>query len=298
MLQAQQLFAGRYRIIRHVADGGMGAVYEAEHTATEARVALKLLWPHIVQLASARERFELEARIAARVNDEHIVKVLDAGFDVESRAPFLVMELLRGHTLGALINAKGPLSVDATLEILGQVAAGLDAAHGYRNASGAAHPIVHRDLKPENLFLTERADGSYGVKILDFGIAKVLGDATGVSQEVRGTPLYMAYEQAAGEAVSPQTDIWALGLIAYFCLTARRYWPAASRPDASMPALFAEILSLPLLAPSERLRSERASLEFPPAFDAWFLRCLDRKPAQRFSSAGRAVVEQIGRAHV
>jgi eukaryotic-like serine/threonine-protein kinase len=191
LLQPQQLFAGRYRVIRHLADGGMGAVYEAEHTATEARVALKLLWPHVVQVASARQRFELEARIAARVNDEHIVKVLDAGLDPESRAPFLVMELLAGRTLGALVQAEGPQPIATVLELMAQVASGLDAAHGYRGTDGTPHPIIHRDLKPENLFVTRLANGTLHIKILDFGIAKVLGDTTGVSQEVRGTPLYI-----------------------------------------------------------------------------------------------------------
>jgi eukaryotic-like serine/threonine-protein kinase len=290
VLRPQQIFAGRYRVIRHLADGGMGAVYEAEHTATEARVALKLLWPHIVQLASARERFELEARIAARVNDDHIVKMLDAGFDPDTRAPFLVMELLNGRTLAALVEAEGRLSATTTIALMGQVAEGLDAAHGYRTAAGEPHPIVHRDLKPENLFVTYRSDGVPWLKILDFGIAKVLSDATAVSREVRGTPLYMAYEQAAGEPVSPQTDVWAFGLITYFLLTGRRYWPAANRENASLPALFAEILSLPLQAPSERLRQDGIPLELPRAFDPWLLRCLHRDPTQRFASAGQARV--------
>jgi serine/threonine protein kinase len=101
----------------------------------------------------------------------------------------------------------------------------------------------------------------------------------------------MAYEQVAGESVSPQTDIWAFGLITYFLLTGQRYWPAASRPDASMPALFAEIVNLPLVPPSERLRQQGIPIELPTAFDAWLLRCLDRKPSQRFASAGRALIE-------
>jgi eukaryotic-like serine/threonine-protein kinase len=290
VLQPLQIFAARYRVIRHLADGGMGAVYEAEHTATEARVALKLLWPHVVQIASARERFELEARISARINDEHIVKVLDAGFDPETRAPYLVMELLRGRTLGALVSAEGPLPPALALAVMRQVAAGLDAAHGYRTADGVPTPIVHRDLKPENLFLTQRADGSPWVKILDFGIAKVLGDATAVSREIRGTPLYMAFEQAAGEPVTPQTDVWAFGLISYYLLTGRRYWPAANRPEGGLPALFAEILNLPLPVPSERMRQDGVPLVLSSTFDAWLLRCLDRDARQRFASAGEAWV--------
>jgi serine/threonine protein kinase len=289
VLQPNQMFAGRYRIVRHIADGGMGAIFEAEHVSTEARVALKLLLPHVVQIATARRRFELEARVAARVNSEHIVRVLDAGIDDATRSPYLAMELLLGQTLAARIARVGPLPAGDVIAIMRQVARGLDAAHGYRTPDGTAQPIVHRDLKPENLFLAARGDGSTVVKILDFGIAKVLSSATEVSQEMRGTPLYMAFEQAAGEPLSPQTDIWALGLITYFALTARRYWPAANKPTGSTQALFAEILTLPLPLPSRRLREDGSLIVLPPAFDAWLLRCIDRKPSRRFGSAAQAV---------
>ena len=150
------MFAGRYRIVRHLADGGMGAVFEAEHVGTEARVALKLLWPHVVQVAAARKRFELEAKVAARVNSEHIVKVLDAGVDPESRSPYLVMELLTGSTLAARVSREGPLPPSTAVTLMRQVARGLDAAHGYTSPEGAPQPIVHRDLKPENVFLTHQ----------------------------------------------------------------------------------------------------------------------------------------------
>jgi serine/threonine protein kinase len=289
VLELNQVFASRYRIVRHIADGGMGAVYEAEHLGTEARVALKVLWPQVVQAASARRRFELEAKIAARVDSEHIVKVLDAGYDPEKRTPYLVMELLIGSTLAARIKTHGPLSPILTLELMRQLARGLDSAHNYRSAEGARHPIVHRDLKPENLFVSVRADGSPLLQILDFGIAKVMSEATNVSQELRGTPLFMAFEQAAGETLSPQTDIWALGLITYHSLTGRHYWPAANRSTGSLQALFAEILTLPLPPPSRRLREDGIRLSLPRGFDGWLLRCLDRKPQQRFASAGQAV---------
>jgi serine/threonine protein kinase len=289
VLEPNQIVAGRYRIIRHIADGGMGAVFEAEHVSTEARVALKLLLPHVVQLANARRRFELEAKVAARVNSEHIVRVFDAGLDERTRSPFLAMELLIGQTLAAHVKRVGPLAPDEVVALMRQLARGLDAAHGYRTAEGSAQPIVHRDLKPENLFLDTRDHGTTRVKILDYGIAKVLSASTEVSQEVRGTPLYMAFEQAAGEALSPQTDIWAFGLIAYFALTARRYWPAANKPTGSTAALFAEILTLPLPLPSRRLREDGCPIVLPPAFDAWLLRCIDRNPTRRFRSAGQAV---------
>jgi hypothetical protein len=133
-----------------------GAIFEAEHTATERRVALELLFPHITGVASARAKFELEARISARVNSPFIVEVLDAGFDESIKSPFLVMELLEGQTLAARIDEHGPLAPREALPLLQQVAAGLDAAHAYRDPDGTSKPILHRDLKPENLFLVRR----------------------------------------------------------------------------------------------------------------------------------------------
>jgi len=267
----------------------MGAIFEAEHVATERRVALKLLFPHIMSVASARQKFELEAKVSARVNSPYIVEVLDAGFDEASKSPYLVMELLEGQTLAARVRERGPLGVDEALRLLAQVAAGLDSAHAYKEASGAAKPIVHRDLKPENLFLTRQHDGTEIAKILDYGIAKVLGDTSHISQEVRGTPLFMAFEQITAGALSPQTDVWALGLIAYYMLTGARYWRSADRQGASVQSLFAEILTLPLEAPSKRLREQNVDVSLPPAFDEWLLCCIDREPTQRFATAGAAI---------
>lgn len=273
----------------------MGAIFEVEHTATERRVALKLLFPHIMSVASARSKFELEAKISARVNSPYIVEVLDAGFDEASKSPFLVMELLDGQTLADRVHEHGPLEVDEALRLLEHVAAGLDAAHAYREASGAPKPIVHRDLKPENLFLARQHDGSIIAKILDYGIAKMLGDTNNVSQEVRGTPMFMAFEQITAGSLSPQTDVWAFGLIAYHMLTGARYWRSGGdQEESNLQALFAEILTLPLAAPSARLREQNVSIELPAAFDAWLLRCIDREASQRFPSAG-AAVEALGR---
>src|SRR3954453_9761490 len=102
LLKPQQIFAGRYRIERFLAEGGMGAVFVGEHTATEQRVAVKVLWPHVLGSKDAVEKFQLEAKVAGRVSSDHIVRVIDAGFDDDSRMPFLVMELLKGKTLDAL----------------------------------------------------------------------------------------------------------------------------------------------------------------------------------------------------
>jgi serine/threonine protein kinase len=288
LLEPGQTFAHRYRVNRRIAEGGMGAIFEAEHTATERRVALKLLFPHIMSVASARKKFELEAKISARVNSPNIVEVLDAGFDDATQSPYLVMELLDGQTLAQYVREQGPLGIEQALPLLEQIAAGLDAAHGYREPSGTPKPIVHRDLKPENLFMA-RERGAFVIKILDFGIAKVLGETGNVSQEVRGTPLYMAFEQVTAGPLSPQTDVWAFGLIAYYMFTGSHYWRSASEPSANVQSLFAEILSLPLEAPSVRLRQQHLSIPLPAAFDPWLLECIQRDPSRRFASTGVAV---------
>jgi serine/threonine-protein kinase len=291
LLQPGQVFAGRYRIERFLAQGGFGAVYVAEQIETELRVAVKVLWPHVLQSETAVAKFKLEARIAGRVGSEHIVQVLDAGFDEPTGMPFLVMELLDGQELEDFVLKNGPLSAERAVRYLSQVASALDKAHGYRNREGELEPIVHRDLKPENLFLCRREHGDPMVKVLDFGIAKVLSQSTQVSQEIKGTPLYMAYEQASGTPVSPQTDVWALGLIAFFLLTGRSYWKSGNSGESTLVQLFSEVLSLPIDPPSVRVLEMSAPVALPAGFDAWFSRCVNREPSARFASAGECVRE-------
>jgi len=288
LLAPDELFASRYRVRRCIAEGGRGATFEAEHITTERRVALKL-FPHMMSVGDARNKFELEAKMSARVKSPYIVEVLDAGYDEETQLSFLVMELLEGQTLEEWVRREGPLEAEPALRLLQQVASGLDAAHAHREPGGAVNPIVHGDLKPETLFLARQHDRSIVAKIIGYGIAKVLGETGNITQESRGTPLYMSFEQIMGRTLSAQTDVWALGLIAFNMLTGARYWSAGYGERSGVQALFAEILSSPREAPSARLREQGSSVELPPAFDAWMLRCIDRDPLQRFDSAGAAV---------
>jgi serine/threonine-protein kinase len=288
LLAVDEVFASRYRVRRCIADGGRGATFEAEHITTERRVALKL-FPHMPSDGDARGNFELEAKISARVKSPYIVEVLDAGYDEKTRLPFLVMELLEGQTLEEWVRREGPIEAEPALRLLEQVASGLDAAHAHRSSAGALEPLVHRDLKPENLFLARQHDQSIVAKILGYGVAKGPGETGTLAQGLRGTPLYMSFEQITGRALSAQTDVWALGLIAFYMLTGARYWHAGSDARSSVQALFSEISSSPRHAPSMRLRELSSSVELPPEFDAWMLRCIDRDPSQRFASAGAAV---------
>lgn len=290
LLRPGQLFAGRYKIERPLAEGGFGAVYVAEQMSTELRVALKVLWPHVLASRDAVEKFHLEARVASRIQSQHVVQVLDAGFDDATKMPFLAMELLSGETLEQLVERSGPLPAGQLVTLMGQLASGLDKAHAHVGKDGAPAPIVHRDLKPENLFLTQREDGAPCLKILDYGIAKVLSADTQLSQEIRGTPLYMAPEQASGAAVTVRTDVWALGLIVFYALTGRSYWRVAAGEGNTLAQLFGEVLVQPLERPSERLRSlGGAPGSLPAEFDDWFFGCVQREPERRFASAGAAV---------
>jgi serine/threonine-protein kinase len=249
----------------------MGAVYMVEHTHTGQRLALKVLTTP--QQNGSTERFKREARAASSIQSDHIVRVTDADVAPElGGAPFLVMELLEGDDLER-VTADQPTPPDEVICWLGQVARALDKAH--------ARGIVHRDLKPANLFLTKREDGSALVKILDFGIAKMVTEATLTqSDEFLGTPSFMAPEQtdSKGSPVTFRADLYALGLISFKFLTGRSYWKGGT-----LAQLFAQILVEAMPAPSER------GATLGPEFDAWFLRACNREPSNRFGSAGEQV---------
>ncbi len=267
------MLAGRYRPVRLVGKGGMGAVYEVEHVHTGQRLALKVIAGTAVG-HDAVERFKREARASSRIKSDHVVRVTDADVAPElDGAPFLVMELLEGADLEAA-TAGGPASPSDVVVWLDQVARALVRAHELG--------IVHRDLKPENIFLTHREDGTPLVKILDFGIAKVVSDGQKTrSGQVLGTPLYMAPEQADPSAAAPtaKTDLFALGLIAFRLLVGKSYWK-----DGSLPQLVTQILYEPMVPASAR------GSTLGPRFDEWFARACARDPEKRFASAQEQVV--------
>jgi serine/threonine-protein kinase len=269
------VLGGRYRPLRPLGVGGMGAVYVVEHVHTGERLALKVLHTRARASNDAIERFKREARAMALVRSDHVVRVTDADVAPElDNAPFLVMELLEGTDLERATRGT-PQSPRRVVEWLRQVCRGLERAH--------ALDITHRDLKPENLFLTKHEDGSDLIKILDFGIAKVRADGAGSrtqTGQIVGTPKFMSPEQARGEtdAVGPAADMWAVGLIAFRLLTGADYWTATA-----VTLLLAQIIYEPLVAPSAR------GCTIGSAFDAWFLRSCDRDPTKRWSSVREQV---------
>ena len=266
------VIASRYQPVRLIAKGDMGAVYEVEHARTGERLALKVLLSGVGASAELLERFKREARASARIKSEHVVRVIDADVAPElDGAPFLVMELLEGMDLErkAVSARVAPAEV---VDWLRQVAVAIDKAHRLG--------IIHRDLKPENLFLTTPEDRPPLVKVLDFGILKMTEDgigATGTGQVI-GTPRYMAPEQAtSGARITPATDLFALGLVAYRLLAGETYF----RGDPIN--ILAQLLYEPLQPPSERHPA------LGKAFDTWFARACHRNPEERFGSAAEQV---------
>ncbi|MFO0586907.1 MAG: protein kinase [Polyangiaceae bacterium] len=283
------VFANRYKIVRCLARGGMGAVYEVVHLDTKRRRALKAMHPHILHSEELRERFHREARVAAEVESDFIVDVFDTGVDEETQMPFLCMELLRGEELSRRIRKLGRIPADEVALYLHQTALALDKTH----AAG----IVHRDLKPENLFITEREDGPPRVKVLDFGIAKVIADgATSAATTLSiGTPLYMSPEQFTPRArLTGASDIYALGMIAYTCLVGVAYWEEESR----VGNVFA-FGAIARNGPSEpaSVRAAKRGVTLPPGFDEWFAKITNVDAEARFSpatAATRALAEILG----
>ncbi|MEP6653387.1 MAG: serine/threonine-protein kinase [Myxococcales bacterium] len=272
------MIASRYVPVRLIAKGGMGAVYEVEHARTGEHLALKVLLSSVGSSAEELERFKREARASARIKSEHVVRVTDADVAPElDGAPFLVMELLDGADLEREA-ASAPPRPAMVVEWLRQVARTLDKAHRLG--------IIHRDLKPENLFLARAEDRAPIVKILDFGIVKMIedgGSATG-SGQILGTPKYMAPEQASTQGrVTAAADRYSLGLVAYRLLTGESYY----RGDVL--SILGQLLHDPLEPPSRRHPG------FGDAFDAWFLRACHREPQARFASAAEQI-EQLSAA--
>jgi serine/threonine protein kinase len=272
-----------YRVVRPLAQGGMGAVYVAEDPSGR-RCAVKVMHARLIDDPKNRARFAQEAAVSEHIGTEHVVEVYGRGIDEGTGMPFIAMELLDGETLQARIWRGGhanALAPGETLAVLDQLAAVLEAAH--------ARGLVHRDLKPENIFLTPRAHGGapFTLKLLDFGVARFVDPLRPVHNATAaiGTPLWMAPEQHTGAEISPAADVWAVGLIAFQLLTGRFYWLAANQKELNISLLLQELLFDPLPAAAMRAAALGCATRIPVAFDAWFTRCVARDPQARFPTA-------------
>jgi len=267
------LVAGKYEVVRRIGRGGMGSVWEGRHASLGTKVAIKFIDKEHAESEEARSRFVTEARAAASIETRHAIRIFDHGMTDEGR-PYIVMEMLVGEALDARIERLGQVSLQETARVLGQVCRALQRAHD----AG----IIHRDLKPENIFLVRAPDDDdETAKVLDFGIAKIMGPpgesltSSTKTGAVLGTPYYMSPEQARGlKNLDYRSDLWSLGVIAYRCVIGQLPFEGESVGD-----LLVKICTSPPPKPSTTMPG------LPPSFDAWFERALAREPADRFTSA-------------
>ncbi|HUS65112.1 MAG TPA: serine/threonine-protein kinase [Kofleriaceae bacterium] len=258
---------GRYRIVELIGDGAMGAVYRADHLALGRAVAVKFLHARIASDPEARRRFDVEARAMSRVAHPNLVTVSD--FGVEGTTPYLVMELLAGRSLRDLLDAEGRLAPPRAVAVARQVLAGLAHAHG--------HGIVHRDVKPENLLVSAVEGLGEHVRVLDFGLARLRDDSSGVTVAAGlavGTPSYMSPEQWLCLAVDARTDVYAVGILLHEMITGRK--PFVAELPVDMMRLHKDAPPPPLRAGGAQVSDK---LE-------WIVACaLAKQPDERFSSA-------------
>jgi serine/threonine protein kinase len=266
-----RVLSERYRILKKLGEGGMGVVYLAEHVVIEKKIALKVLFPDLTRRSDLVQRFLQEAKSASRIGHENVIDITDFGQSPEGYV-FIAMEYLVGQDLGQLLKASGPLPWPRAQPIVLQIVKALRAAH--------ERGIVHRDMKPENVFVSPRDDGREFVKVLDFGIAKVLGldeEAPRLTRTgmIFGTPEYMSPEQAQGQPVDHRVDIYAVGCILYHMLTGEVPFKA----ESFMGILSKHMVEAPI-APSTR----NPAVE--PQVEALINRAMEKDPTRRFQTMG------------
>ncbi|MCU0682279.1 MAG: protein kinase [Polyangiaceae bacterium] len=274
---------GKWKLVRVLGRGGMGVVYEGLNVAIGKRVALKFIDAPIASDPEVVGRFQREAQAASAVDSAHIVQIFDTGTAPDG-APYLVMELLPGETLGERIRRLGHLSVEETVHVLCQVLRGLQRAH----AAG----VIHRDLKPDNIFLVNRDDDPLFVKLLDFGISKIARQTVGAGNTltrkgaVLGTPYYMSPEQAqAHQDLDGRADLFSVGAIAFECLHGKAPYAGLDAYEAIIVAIVTrDAPSLLALHP-----------ELPAPLCEVVRRALARDRDKRFGSASE-MLEALRRA--
>lgn len=258
-----QLVSGRYRLERRLGRGGMATVYAARDTSLDRPVAVKIVRPDVIEVPGVAERFQQEARAAARFGHPNVVTVFDYG--VTHGQAFLVMELLSGRTLREILRAHERLEPTRAVALLRDITAAVEAAHQRR--------VIHRDLKPENVSVVADTTGETA-KVLDFGLAQLLTDAerdsrTGAAERaIAGTPLYMAPEQLRGEPADASWDVWALTIMAFEMLAGAHPFATTMPGDRGGPS-------------DDGFRARSAHL--PESVHAFFARALSidrgRRPA-------------------
>lgn len=274
-----RVFADKYRVDGLLGNGGMGVVFAATHLQLETRVAIKLLRADVSRTDTAAARLLREARATARINSENVARILDIG-TVDWSGLYVVMEYLDGDDLAAVMQKQPRWAPDQAVRCLLQACEGVRAAH--------ALGIVHRDLKPSNLFVTRNSSGAPRIKVLDFGLSKLIDPETGspivtrgggqltLPDSMLGSPAYTSPEQLTDpRAVDGRTDIWSLGVILFELLAGQRPFEAKTLPELSKLILNGRAASL---------RERRPDL--PAGLEAVVQRCLQRAPTDRYPDVG------------
>lgn len=273
-----QLIGGKYLVGNLVGCGGMGTVWAGRHVNLGTLVAIKFIRPQFAERPDARRRFEIEARAAASVKSVHAVQVYDYGV-TDGGLPYIVMEFLEGESLAETVQRVGPIAAPEVAKIMAQAARALAKAH----QAG----IVHRDLKPDNVFLATNVENAesdlpYTVKLVDFGIAKIVDLPEGQSGmsgptqagSVIGTPNFMSPEQlTVGGAPDALTDLWSFGATVFSAMTGRIPFEGEVLGDIVLKVCTAPIPSASALNPG-----------IPSGFDAWFARACNRDRTKRFQT--------------
>lgn len=271
--QIGDVIGERYEIIDFIGDGGMGKVYKARHKLMKRTVAIKMLLPHLISSAQALKRFQKEAEATSVLNHPNIMTVFDFGITENSGMPYLVMDYLEGISLSNVLQDEGRLPYDRAVKIFIQAATALAHAH--------SKGIIHRDLKPSNIMLIDFDGQPDFLKLVDFGIAKLLiksdGEAENLTQtgEIFGSPLFMSPEQCRGLELDGRSDIYSLGCVMYRALTGRPVFSGQTMVEC----LYKQVHDVPL-----NFSTVCPELNLPDELEAIVLKCISKEPEQRFDS--------------
>lgn len=264
-----KMVGGRYKVLQQLGEGGMGQVYLAEHVRMKRKSAIKIMRPALVHEPEALQRFTREAENASKISHPNVASIFDFG-ETDEGLVYLAMEFIEGESLSALLKREIAMHPVVAADIMAQCADALNAAHELG--------ILHRDIKPDNIMVSKRPDGTFVVKLVDFGIARTM--ERGSQQVTRtgfavGTPEYMSPEQLSGDVLDARSDQYSLALVSFIALTGHDAFPNSS----SKESLIARLTSRP-----RRLDEVRDDLEWPNSIQSVFDQALAPDPSDRFPS--------------